>query len=151
MLIIIGVIVAFVLIKFYWDVKKEDLHLEKNSVEDGSYDDNSIPPSLYSPYKVLVDSLNSYVFNGEGDLTKESNRAFNLYKQDSNEILRFIYAFNSLIVEWRFKYYQKELVHKMEIGDIKNFSTDAQVQSAKKIIFEMEAKKIDHKSKVLGG
>lgn len=104
--------------------------------------------SLDSKFNVIVNTLNNYAFDGVGNVTYLDKRSFNLYPQDSNQIIQFYYKMDRLTITWRFKYYQKEVIHDKTFAQIKNLSIFDQSKIANKMIAEMEEVVAKHKKDV---
>ncbi|WP_298554555.1 hypothetical protein [uncultured Algibacter sp.] len=107
--------------------------------------------SLSSKFSIILNTLNNYAFNGKGDITTTSDRSFNIYPKvtDSNQIIHFFYQMDILTIQWSFKYYQKEIVHKKDFSKVKNLSIFEQTKIANTMISEMENIVEKHKKDVM--
>lgn len=107
---------------------------------------------LADKFNVIVESLNDVAFNGEGELTYlENKKHFNLYKQGSNQIINFLYSQGVLSITWKYKYFQKEMVYRKNLTNVRNLSIFQQQKIANGLIKEMSYKVEKHKAEVLAG
>jgi hypothetical protein len=124
-------------------------------INDNSKDEADMQgDSLDKKFSVVVNILNDYAFNGKGrilDVEPKTKWAFNLYDGDSNQIIKFLYFNGNLLIEWRYKYFQKEVIHKKRFDNVRNLSIFEQQQMAAAMIKEMEVVITNHKSNVLFG
>ncbi len=135
--IFILAVVGYILFKFLNDLNKDKYDLEGKSVEE--------------KFNVVVNAINNAAFNGEGKITRLDKRSFNLYQQGSNQIINFQYSTGTLTVTWRFKYFQKEVVHKKDFYDVRNLSLFEQQKIADRMIGEMVEVVENHKVNVMRG
>lgn len=131
---IIGIVV-FILFRFFSDVNKD-----KSDLEQG----------LDNKFKYVVKEINSAAFNGEGVIQRNSTREFNLYKQPSNQIIYFHYGTGILTITWRYKYFQKEVVHEKNFYEVRNLSVFEQQNIAFQMIKEMAVVIEKHQISILG-
>jgi|GEM_PF-3049583 len=69
--------------------------------------------SKITKYASLISLLNQYAFQSRGTPTFINNRKLQIYKTDSPQILYFELNENGdLLIEWRYKYYQQEMIFK---------------------------------------
>lgn len=94
--------------------------------------------TLDNKFKYTVDYLNFLVFNNEAQVTYLSKREFNLYKTGYNQIIQFTYSTGILTITWRYKYFQKEVIHKKNFYDVRNLSMFAQERIAETMALEMK-------------
>ncbi len=80
-----------------------------------------------------------------------SKREFSLYKEGANQIINFIYGTGDLTIIWKYKYFQKELVHKKHFSNVRNLSVFEQQKIAEQMIKEMVIAVEKHKLSVIGG
>ena len=134
--IILGVIVAFILGRYIRDLSKDDNDLQgRSSAEKFSF---------------IVDVLNDFAFDGLGTVTVQNKRFFSLYESGENQIIHFTYSTGCLAIEWRYKYFQKEVVHTKSFANVRNLSVFEQQRIAEIMIGEMEIVKTKHTIDVLG-
>ncbi|MCP9762984.1 hypothetical protein [Lacihabitans soyangensis] len=119
--IIIGVLVVY---KFIADSNKQTEQLKGEP--------------LPQKFNAFIETLNKYAFSGSGLTTKLSETSYNLYKEGENQIINLEYAFGTLKVIWRYKYFQQELVHKKEFENSQNIRQDWQIRMADSLISEMK-------------
>ena len=132
---ILIVIVLFIVFKFMNDLNKDKYDLQSTSLDE--------------KFKFVVNMLNEGVFNGNGNITKLDNRSFNLYEQGSNQIINFHYSTGTLTITWRYKYFQKEVVHTKDFYETRNLSIFEQQKIAEQMISEMIPIVENHKSNVM--
>lgn len=66
--------------------------------------------------------INEAAFNGNGSITVLDKREFCLYEDGQNQIIKFHYSTGHLTIIWKYKYYQKEIVHEKLFSDVRNLS-----------------------------
>jgi hypothetical protein len=133
--LIVGIIVIG-LIMFYTDLQKDN------------YDLSTQP--LNRKFSIVVDLLNEHAYKGEGVVREISKRAFSLYKDPSNQLIQFLYSTGHLTIIWKYKYFQKEVVHERQFNNVRNLSIFEQGKIAETMINEMESVIANHKMDVLG-
>ena len=133
-IVIIGII-GFILFRFLSDVNKDKADLVEG---------------LDNKFKYVVQEINNAAFSGEGDIQFNDRRQFNLYKQHSNQIIFFQYGTGILTITWRYKYFQKEVVHEKNFYDVRNLSVFEQQNIAYQMIREMVSVIERHQASVLG-
>lgn len=120
--VIIGV-VGFVIYKFSSDLGKDRGELRVQS--------------LNEKFKTVVACINESAFEGRGKVTEIDFRSFNLYEKHSNQIVIFFYSTGNLNIEWRYKYYQKEVIHSRDFPGSRNLGVHQQERLAEIMINEM--------------
>ncbi|MCF2501684.1 hypothetical protein [Dyadobacter chenhuakuii] len=105
--------------------------------------------SVSEKFAVIVNMLNDAAFNGAADITPIDKREFNLY-DGSNQIIKFQYSTGSLTITWKYKYYQKEIVHERNFTESRNLSIFEQEKIANAMMIEMKQIVEKHKKDVLG-
>jgi len=133
--IFIIAVITFFIVRFLIDLNKDnhDLHGRK----------------LSEKFKFIVDVLNETAFNGKGTVTQLDKRSFNLYHEGQNQIINFTYSTGNLTITWRYKYFQKEVVHEKQFNDTRNLSIFEQQSIAEIMINEMVNIIAIHKNNVL--
>ncbi len=106
--------------------------------------------SLSEKFEIIVSILNEAAYNGNGRVTKTSDRQFNLYQEGQNQIIQFHYSSGHLTIFWKYKFFQKEIVHERQFNDCRNLSIFEQQKIAEQMIREMEEIILKHQSDVLG-
>ena len=106
---------------------------------------------LHEKFAVVVGAINDVAFDGMGSVTTFDKRSFNLYETGQNQIVSFLYGTGHLTITWKYKYFQKELVHSRQFNDVRNLSIFEQQRLADIMIAEMRGKVARHKEEVLGG
>ena len=132
---IVIVILAFIAFKFLNDINKDKYDLQGITLDD--------------KFKVVANMLNEAAFNGRGKIIKLDNRSFNLYEQGSNQIINFHYGTGTLTLTWRYKYFQKEIVHSKDFYETRNLSLFEQQKIANQMINEMIPVIENHKMNVM--
>lgn len=121
-------------LKYKSELKKDDTLLENTDLE-----------SLLNP---LLKKLNEYSFNGKGSLTFHNRKSFDLYDNESNQIIFFQLNTGRIYITWKYKYYQQEMIYKRTLYDLKDATEEGQKESAELIINEFEIKLQKHKNRV---
>lgn len=129
-------IVIFFLARFFFDLGKDNYDLQDQSLE--------------IKFQHLVNILNEAAFDGRGTVTKLNKRSFNLYQNGSNQIINFFYSTGHLTITWKYKYFQKEVVHEKQFNDVRNLSLFDQKSIAESIINEMSDVVSKHQNDILG-
>ena len=121
--IIVIAVIGFIIFSFVKDAGKDN--------EDLKY------TSLTEKFEVIVHNLNKSAFNGNGHTTSLDKRSFNLFQNGKNQIIQFQYGTGHLTITWRYKYFQKEIVHEKTYNDVRNLSIFEQQTIAENMIKEM--------------
>jgi hypothetical protein len=103
---------------------------------------------LPEKFSTLINFLNDWTYQGNGTIHKIDNYLFNLYKENSCQIIHFFYTADILSITWKFKYYQQEVVYKRDMRNARNTTDEQQAEFAKLIISEFAAKVEAHKRKI---
>lgn len=133
--VIVVVIVLYLLYRFFSAYHRDNYDLQSQS--------------LSEKFKFITDVINEYAFKGKGTVHVLDKRSFNLYKEDENQIIHFTYATGNLTITWKYKYFQKEVVHERQFDDVRNISVFIQQKIATEMMADMEAKVQKHKEDVL--
>ena len=134
--IVIGIVV-FVLFSFFSDLNKDNVDLQGQS--------------LSEKFSVIVSSINEVAYGGMGKVTTLDKRSFNLYQNGQNQIINFQYGTGHLTITWKYKYFQKEIVHEKTYNNVRNISLFEQQKIADNLISEMDQVVENHKNNVIGG
>ena len=135
-IVVIG-IVGFIMIRFFSDLNKDNTDLQGQP--------------LSKKFTVIVNSINEAAYGGMGKVTILDKRSFNLYQDQKNQIINFQYGTGHLTITWKYKYFQKEIVHEKQYNDVRNLSLFEQQKIADNMISEMEQVIENHKNNVIGG
>lgn len=130
-------IVLFIVFKFMNDLNKDKYDLQGTTLDE--------------KFKVVVNMLNKAAFDGNGNITKLDSKSFNLYEKGSNQIINFHYGTGTLTITWRYKYFQKEVVHSKDFYETRNLSLFEQQKIADEMIYEMIPIIENHKTDVMKG
>lgn len=133
--IFVIIIIVFLLFKFFIELDKDNYDLQNQN----------LPEKFY----FIVSMINQEAYNGEGSVTILDKRTFNLYQDGENQIINFQYSTGHLTITWKYKYFQKEVVHERQFNDVRNLSVFEQQKIAGVIIKEMSLIIEKHKLKVL--
>lgn len=134
--IIIGIVI-FIFIRFFIDLEKDNYDLQGQS--------------LSEKFKFTVEALNDAAYNGRGSITTLDKRRFNLYENGSNQIIHFNYSTGHLTITWKYKYFQKEIVHEKQFNEVRNLSLFEQQKLAEVMIKEMMTIIANHQNNVITG
>lgn len=134
---IVLVIIGYTLIRFFFDLNKDNYELQDQPLSD--------------KFGVIVNSINDVAFTGKGLTSPLNKRAFNLYENGQNQIILFRYSTGHLTIMWKYKYFQKEIVHERTFNNVRNLSIFEQQRIADQMIFEMAQVVENHKNNVIGG
>jgi len=129
------VVIGFILIKFLLSLNKDNYDLQNQT--------------LTEKFKVVVNMINDYAYNGAGSITILDKRSFNLYQDGKNQIINFQYGTGILTITWKYKYFQKEVIHEKQFNDVRNISIFEQQKIAEIMISEMEKIILFHKNDVM--
>jgi len=132
---ILIVVVLLTIFKFIFDLNKDKAELSIG---------------IDKKFEIIVDELNDAAFGGQGDIQHNNKRQFNLYKQPSNQIIFFHYGTGILTITWRYKYFQKEVVHERSFREVRNLSIFEQQNISNTMISEMVSIIENHQISVLG-
>lgn len=135
MIWIIGIVIGIIVIKFLTDMNKDTNDLGGKSVSE--------------KFEVIVNQLNNHAFHGKGKVITNGIKLFNLYDGESNQIIQFQYNTGVLHITWRYKYFQKEVVHNREFREVRNLSIFEQQKIAVQMITEMETVVLNHMKNVM--
>ena len=133
-IIVIGIIV-FLLIRFFSAFEKDNSDLRDQL--------------LTEKFEIIVNTINNAVFYGGGIVKVYDKREFYLYKMGENQIINFQYGTGHLTITWKFKYFQKEIVHQRQFNDVRNLSVFDQQKIAMQMINEMKVVVENHKVEIL--
>jgi hypothetical protein len=71
---------------------------------------------------VIINTSNEVAFNGNGECLV-SQSELNLYESGTNQLVKsYGYSTGNLTIDWRYKYYQKEIVHSKQYNNVRNLS-----------------------------
>lgn len=134
-IIIIGV-VGYILFNFMSSLNKDNQELAYQALDD--------------KFKVIVANLNQAAYRGNGKVTRLDKRSFNLYEDGQNQIINFHYSTGHLTITWKYKYFQKEVIHKRQFDNVRNLSIFEQQQISDTMMQEMQIVVAKHQRDVLG-
>src|SRR5574337_484042 len=133
--VIVIAIAVYVLYKFFSALNKDNYDLQSQT--------------LSEKFRVATNLLNQSAFGGKGIITPLDKRSFNIYKEDANQIINFTYGTGILTITWKYKYFQKEVVHKKQFNDVRNISIFTQQKMAEAMISEMHGIILRHQKSVM--
>lgn len=134
--IIVFAIIGIILFSFFSSLMKDNADLQGRTLDD--------------KFKVIVDMLNDAAFTGHGTITRIDKREFNLYERGQNQIIYFQYSTGHLTITWKYKYFQKEVVHKGQFNNVRNLSLFEQQKIGAQMISEMKIVVDRHKNNIIG-
>jgi hypothetical protein len=135
-IIVIGII-GFLLFSFLTSLNKDNDDLQGQN--------------LSEKFKIIVNMINDVAYNGNGSITAIDKREFNLYQDEKNQIIKFQYGTGHLTITWKYKYFQKEIVHQRQFNNVRNLSIFEQQKIGEQMINEMEIIVAQHKNDIIGG
>lgn len=133
--IILGIVVAIILVRFFSSLNNDNRDLQGRTLDD--------------KFNVIVRMINDAAFDGGGSVATIDKREFNLYEEGQNQIIKFHYSTGHLTITWKYKYFQKEIVHEKFFQDVRNISLFQQQKIAENMISEMGRIIRNHKNNVL--
>ena len=134
---IVIAIIGIILFSFFSSLSKDNDDLQGRT--------------LPEKFNVIVNMINEAAFNGDGSVTTLDKREFNLYEDGQNQIIKFQYSTGHLTITWKYKYFQKEIVHERQFNDVRNLSLFEQQKIGEQMIREMAVVVERHKNNVIGG
>ncbi|HEX8575807.1 MAG TPA: hypothetical protein VF677_05895 [Flavobacterium sp.] len=132
---IVIVAVLYILIKFFIALSKDKDDLQGQTLD--------------KKFNVITNMINEYVYQGKGVIERLDNREFNLYEIGSNQLIKFQYSTGQLTIDWRYKYFQKEIVHSKRYENVRNLSLFEQEKIAKNFLKNGVYKIEEHKMNVI--
>lgn len=133
---IIIAIIGFIMFQFFNSLSKDSYDLQGKSLDE--------------KFKVVVNMINDAAFSGRGSVRSLDKREFNLYEEGQNQIIKFQYSTGHLTIIWKYKYFQKEVIHQRQFNDVRNISLFDQQKIAERMIREMTDVVERHKNNVIG-
>lgn len=131
---IFGVFVAYFLIKFLMSLSNDN--------------DDLTDQSLSEKFAIIVSMINKAGFNGNAEIITIDKREFYLFKEGHNQQVLFMYSTGSLTITWKYKYFQKEIIHEKHFDNVRNLSIFEQTSRANQMINEMELVVSKHKNAI---
>lgn len=110
--------------------------------------DDLVGKTLDEKFNVIVNRINNTAFDGEGKITYIDKSQFNLYAEPSNQIVDFLYSQGMLSITWKYKYFQKEMVYRRNLSNVRNLSLFEQDKIAQSVILGMNQKIQEHKNSI---
>ena len=104
--------------------------------------------SLEKKFSLLINGLNEYCYQGEGEIIKHDARNLNIYKNESCQIVHLQYGVGMLTIVWKFKYYLQEMIFKKDLYGANEVSEEWQRKNLQTIINEFIAQYEIHEAKV---
>ena len=121
---IIIVIIGYIIIRFLLALSKDKDDLQRRTLDD--------------KFNVVVSMINEAAFGGQGLVCYLDKREFNLYQEGQNQIIKFHYSTGHLTITWKYKYFQKEVIHKRQFNNVRNLSLFEQQDIGKYMIKEID-------------
>ena len=104
---------------------------------------------LEEKFNVIVNIINNAAFENEGVIKEYDNKHICLIKPGGNQMIELMYNQGTLTIIWKYKYFQKELIHKKSFLNMRNLSIFEQEKIAEGFISEMNYKIEKHKELVM--
>lgn len=120
---IIVVIILFFIIKTVMSSEKDKQVLRETPID--------------KKFKVILDFLNSELFNNKAKVTKIDWQSFYFLEEGSNQMMTFIYSHQVLSIEWKYKYFQKEIKYERTISNAHNLSLFEQQKIAEELLIKI--------------
>ena len=133
---IILAIVSYFFLRFFISLSKDKDDLSNQTLEE--------------KFAGIISLINNEAYDGHGSVSKLNEREINLYNEEANQIIKFEYSTVSLTITWKYKYFQKEVVHKRQYDQVRNLSLFEQMNIGNSIIEEMRKVINDHQFKTIG-
>ncbi|MDP1726881.1 MAG: hypothetical protein Q8M15_08860 [Bacteroidota bacterium] len=137
MIWIIILIVGTILFRFFFSLNKDN--------------DDFQTQTFPEKFNVIVQMINEVAFNSRGNIISLDKREFNLYENGQNQIIKFRYGTGHLTITWKYKYFQKEVIHEKTYNDVRNLSLFEQQKIGEQMINEMQMVIELHKRSVIEG
>jgi len=134
---IVFVLIGGILYMFFSDLNKDNQELQHQR--------------LSEKFSYLVEAINMAAYNGQGQVNEVDKRRFNLYQSGQNQIIMFDYSTGHLTITWKYKYFQKEVVHEKRFANVRNISLIQQENMAETMINEMSTIIDAHQKNVMRG
>lgn len=134
MLTFILLVIAFFVIRTIFSHQEDKKTLKETPIQD--------------KFRVIIRKIDEEAFDSGGMITKIDWQSFMLGRIGSNQLVTFIYAHKVFRIEWKYKYYQKEMKYTRSFTNADNWSIFEQEKIAKTIIYEFNQSLNRHKSEV---
>ena len=92
---------------------------------------------LEEKFNVIVNIINNAAFANEGVIKEYDNKHICLIKPGGNQMIELMYNQGTLTIVWKYKYFQKELIHEKSFLNMRNLSIFEQEKIAEGFILEM--------------
>lgn len=134
--LLIITLAALIFLPFSKALMKDRQELESNPIE--------------QKFNILILRINKLLMGGAGEIIKTSDpRQVNLFDENhANMIIRFYYSTGTLSIELKYKYFQVELVKKMEFHNMRQAESFRQTDVANHFAEEAHAAIVAHQTKV---
>ena len=120
---IIIVFIGYIIIRFLLALGKDNDDLQGCTLDD--------------KFNVIVSMINEAAFGGRGLVCYLDKREFNLYQEGQYQIIRFHYSTGHLTITWKYKHFQKEVIHERQFNNVRSLSLFEQQNIGKYMIKEM--------------
>lgn len=95
--------------------------------------------------------INQAAFNKEGSISYLSKNHIQLYKRGEHQLIEFFYSTGNLLIKWRFKWLQKEMIYETRFDNVRNLSLLEQKSIGEETLKEMVRRVKIHKINVESG
>ena len=90
---------------------------------------------LEEKFNVIVNIINNAAFENEGVIKEYDNKHICLIKPGENQMIELMYNQGTLTIIWKYKYFQKELIHEKSFLNMRNLSIFEQ-EKLRKVLFQ---------------
>ena len=119
-------------------------------MSDMNKDKQELAGGLDNKFRVVIDELKRAAFDGGGRIHWLNQRQFNIHQSGANQLIQLSYSTGDLTITWRYKYFQKEVVHERTFFGARNLSVFEQQNIAFRMVVEMAQVIERHQVAVLG-
>ena len=89
---------------------------------------------LEEKFNVIVNIINNAAFENKGVIKEYNKKHIYLIKRGGNQMIELMYNQGTLTINWKYKYFQKELIHKKSFLNMRNLSIFEQEKIAEGFI-----------------
>lgn len=133
--VIIGIILFFVISVFL------NLGKDKESLQG---------KTITEKFSIIINRINEVGFRGEANIHRYSDTHISMvHRNGGNQFADIMYSQGTLMIEWRYKYLQKEMKFKKTFINVRNMSLIEQNNLADGLIAEMNDAVIRHQQQVM--
>lgn len=106
--------------------------------------------TLLEKFNVIVAHLTEFAFDKDYVVRKQSDKhIFLMHNMANNHMIELLYNQGVLTIIWKYKYFQKELVFKKHLTNVRNLSLIEQDKIGQSLVDLMNLKIIDFQKNTL--